>query len=93
MSLFTVRTGLIPPLRAVTAGFLMIGLLAGTWFGRIPAVTSNLDLDVGQIGLLLLFFSLGALVVFQVVGKVIAQFGSHRVATIFGFAFPVAVSL
>lgn len=81
------------PRLAVTAMFLMIGLLAGTWFGRIPAVTASLDLDVGQIGLLLLFFSLGALVVFQVVGKVIARFGSHRVALGFGYAFPVAMSL
>lgn len=71
----------------------MIGLLAGTWFGRIPAVTANLGLDVGQIGLLLLFFSLGALVVFQVVGKAISRFGSHRVARGFGFAFPVAIAL
>jgi MFS family permease len=81
------------PLLAVTTLFLMIGLLAGTWFSRIPAVTSNLDLDVGQIGLLLLFFSLGALVVFQVIGRVIARYGSHRVAHVAGFGFAAAIAL
>jgi fucose permease len=81
------------PLLAVISLFIMIGLLAGTWFSRIPAVTGKLDLDVGQIGLLLLFFSLGALVVFQVVGLVIARLGSHRVAHVAGFGFVGAIAL
>jgi MFS family permease len=93
MSLFTSRFRASGPLAAVTSLFLMIGLLAGTWFSRIPSVTDNLDLDVGQIGLLLLFFSLGALVVFQVIGRVIARFGSHRVAHGAGFGFATALSL
>ena len=93
MPLFSSRIRSSGPLLAVTTLFLMAGLLAGTWFSRIPAVTGNLDLDVGQIGLLLLFFSLGALVVFQMIGRVIGRFGSHRVAHVAGFGFAGAIAL
>ena len=65
------------PRVAVTMLFLVTGLIAGTWIGRIPAVTSNLELDTGNIGSLLLFFSFGSLVAFQFIGKMIVRNGSQ----------------
>ncbi len=65
------------PRVAVSSLFFVTGLLAGTWIGRIPTVTSNLDLDPGEIGLLLLFFSVGSLVSFQAIGHLIERFDTR----------------
>ena len=70
------------PRVAISSIFLVAGLTAGTWFSRIPAVTSNLDLDKGQIGSLLLFLSVGSLVAFQVIGRLVLRFGSARVTQV-----------
>jgi fucose permease len=78
---------------AISCLFVMIGLLAGTWFTRIPAVMERYDLATGQVGFLLLCFSLGALVVFQVVGRAIARFGSSRVVTVGGVGMCMALAL
>lgn len=79
---------------AISGLFLIPGLLAGAWFVRIPAVMAQHDLrDTGQVGLVLLSFSLGALVVFQVAGRLIARYGSSRVATTGGVAMCVVMAL
>ena len=48
------------PVVSIATVFLITGLVAGTWFGRIPAVTSRLDLDKAQIGSLILLLSVGS---------------------------------
>lgn len=79
---------------AISGLFLVPGLLAGAWFVRIPAVMESYDLnDTGQVGLVLLCFSLGALVVFQVAGRLIARFGTSWVATTGGVAMCVVMAL
>ena len=84
---FPTGLGIVPgPRFAISSLFLMLGLLAGSWFTRIPAVMAKHDLDTGQIGLLLLCFSLGALTIFQVIGRVIARLGNSRVIDIAGTA-------
>lgn len=72
------------PRLAVSTLFLILGLLTGTWISRIPAVTSNLDLDKGQIGSLLLFVAVGSLVAFQFIGRQIERVGSARCSRLFG---------
>lgn len=72
------------PRVAVSTLFLILGLLAGTWISRIPAVTSNLDLDKGQIGSLLLLVAAGSLVAFQFIGREIERVGSARCSRLFG---------
>ncbi len=57
----------------------------GTWIGRIPAVTSNLDLDKAEIGSLLLFAGLGSLIAFQFIGRLIECYGSPRSAQCAGY--------
>jgi MFS family permease len=77
------------PRIAAASLFFLTGLYAGGYVSRIPALTSRLDLDVGQIGSVLFCFSLGAITVFPVVGKVVARLGSRRTAylTSVGAAF------
>ncbi len=81
------------PRVAVSTFFLFTGLIAGTWFGRIPAVTSNLDLDKGQIGSLLLFVAVGSLVAFQVIGTMIVRFGSTRCTQYAGYLMSAGLLL
>lgn len=87
------RIGSPGPRLAVSSLFLITGLLAGTWIGRIPAVTSRLGLDAGQIGSLLLFFSVGSLVSFQVIGRLIARYGSPWCARAAGLLTCAALPL
>ncbi len=81
------------PRVAVTVLFLVTGLIAGTWIGRIPAVTSNLNLDTGDIGSLLLFFSFGSLVAFQFIGKMIVRNGSQGSIRRTGYLMSASLSL
>jgi len=81
------------PRIAIAIVFLVAGLVAGTWFGRIPAVTSNLDLETGQIGSLLLFLSLGSLVAFQFIGRLVLRHGSARMTLVFATLAALALPL
>jgi MFS family permease len=81
------------PRGAISAIFLVSGLIAGTWFGRIPAITSNLDLDKGQVGALILLLSVGSLVAFQFIGRAVTRFGSARVSWFSSSLAAVALTL
>jgi fucose permease len=64
--------------RAVTAIFLLNGLLMGSWAARIPAVKERLDLGEAELGLALGLVALGALVAMPVSGWMSARGGSRR---------------
>jgi MFS family permease len=70
---------------AITAVFLLTGVLYGTWAARIPAVRDRLDLSDGELGLALAFIPIGAVVAMPLAGAVSARIGS-RGATRLGFA-------
>jgi fucose permease len=63
---------------AVTAIFLLNGLLMGSWAARIPAVKERLDLGEAELGLALGLVALGALVAMPVSGWLSARGGSRR---------------
>jgi fucose permease len=63
---------------AVTAIFLLNGLIIGSWAARIPAIKERLDLGEAELGLALGLVALGALVAMPVSGWMSARGGSRR---------------
>ena len=64
-----------------------MGFISAGWIARIPAVTSKLNLDTAQLGLLLLFIAIGSLIAFQMIGHWIEQYGSNRTTFIFSLFY------
>ncbi|MFR9778089.1 MFS transporter [Micromonospora sp. MS34] len=62
----------------VTVVFALNGLAVASWFSRVPAVREALGLSVGQLGLLLLAMSAGALVAMSTAGLVTLRLGPAR---------------
>jgi MFS family permease len=70
---------------AVTAIFLLNGLLFGSWAARIPAIRDRLGLSDGELGIALAFLPIGAIVAMPLAGALAARVGSRR-ATRLAFA-------
>jgi Major Facilitator Superfamily len=81
------------PRLAVTSLFLAHGLLFGTWVARIPAVQDQLELGEGELGVALLFITLGAILAMPVAGWIVAREGSRATArqtvVVFAVLLPV----
>jgi MFS family permease len=60
---------------AVLAVFLLNGLVFAAWVSRIPAVRDDLGLTSGQVGLVLLSISLGAVLALPSAGSVVVRIG------------------
>lgn len=60
--------------------FLMNGFLIGAWAPKIPEFASRLDLSEKTLGLMILVFGLGSIVLMPIAGSQIARFGSSRVS-------------
>jgi len=63
---------------AVTAIFLLNGLLFGSWAARIPAIRDRLALSDGELGIALAFLPIGAIVAMPLAGALAARVGSRR---------------
>ncbi|MFI9639822.1 MFS transporter [Micromonospora sp. NPDC051925] len=76
------RSAVPPPLLAARNGvavvFALNGLAVATWFSRIPAVREALGLSAGQLGLLLLAMSGGAVLALISAGLVTQRLGPAR---------------
>ncbi len=59
--------------------FLMNGFLIGAWAPKIPEFASRLGLDEAKLGIMILIFGLGSLVMMPIAGSQIARFGSSLV--------------
>jgi fucose permease len=75
----------VPPPRHVIAArngvaavFGLNGLAVASWFARIPAARDALDLTPGELGLLMLTLSAGALLALPVAGMVAHRLGAAR---------------
>jgi fucose permease len=76
---------------AVSAAFIMNGLIMGSFFSRTPAVRDALGLSAAQLGLLLLCISVGAISGLPLSGPIVARFGPGR--TVLCGALVAAVGL
>ncbi|WP_231505131.1 MFS transporter [Cellulomonas sp. URHE0023] len=57
--------------------FALTGIIFSSWLARIPSVRDLLDLSTGELGLMLLIGSLGALLTVTFAGVVVQRFGSR----------------
>ena len=64
---------------AVATTFILNGLVFATLFSRVPDLRERLDLNNGQLGLLLLSISVGSLLGLPVSGRLIERFGATAV--------------
>ena len=68
-----------PPTRLAVSGlFLLNGTFAGAWAPKIPEFASRLSLSEGQLGLMIMCFGIGSLVLMPIAGILIAHFGTTR---------------
>ena len=73
---------------AVVALFFVNGATVGCWVPNIPERARSLGLNPAQLGAVLLCSGLGAMVAMPLSGWLTERFGSRRVSSIAGFAFP-----
>lgn len=74
---------------AVGSAFLLLGLMFGSWATFIPYIKDRFRLDDGQLGLMLLFFPIGATLFNPVSALIIRKFGMKQ-TTFWGM---IAVSI
>lgn len=73
-------SGLFPKSRiAISLMFLMNGFIIGSWAPKIPDFAARLGLSESQLGLMILVFGVGSLVMMPLAGTQIARFGSAPV--------------
>ena len=75
--------GLFPKSRiAVSLLFLINGFMVGSWAPKIPEFARRLELSEGQLGLMILMFGIGSLVMMRIGGAQIARHGSASVVKV-----------
>jgi len=67
---------------AVAVVFALNGLAVASWFSRIPAARDALDLSAGQLGLLLLAMSAGAVLALTMAGALSHRWGAALISAV-----------
>jgi len=62
--------------------FLMNGFMVGAWAPKIPEFAARLGVSESALGLMILTFGFGSIVMMPVAGSQIARFGSSRVSKV-----------
>ena len=70
---------------AVAAMFFVNGMVTGAWAPQIPLLLPRHDITESTLGLLILFFGLGAVGAMLTAGRLIATYGSTRILRTFAF--------
>lgn len=65
---------------AISLLFLMNGFMMGSWAPMIPEFAARLALSESQLGLVILTFGVGSLLMMPVAGAKIARYGSRKVS-------------
>ncbi|WP_429814584.1 MFS transporter [Ensifer sp. B1-9] len=79
----TVRQGYMTRNRlAVSLLFLMNGFVTGSWAPKIPEFKDRLGISESVLGLLILMFGIGSLVLMPIAGGYIARVGSQKVVKV-----------
>ena len=63
---------------AVSGLFLLNGLFAGAWAPKIPEFASRVGVTEAGLGLMIMCFGVGSLIVMPIVGVLVAHFGTTR---------------
>ena len=86
-------TSLLHTRNAVAAAFALNGFCFATLFSRLPDIRSDLGLDNGQLGLLLLAISVGSVVALPLSGRLIDRLGATAVTRLGAVLVAVGLSL
>jgi fucose permease len=78
------RPALLWSRNAVAAAFALNGLAFANWISRVPAIRDELGLSPGQVGLLLLAMSVGAVIALPSAGAIVLRIGPARGVAIGG---------
>jgi fucose permease len=78
---------------AVAAMFFANGMTTGAWAPQIPLLLPRHDITESTLGLLILFFGIGAVSAMLTAGRLIAHYGSTAVLRVFAFALVPALPL
>ncbi len=71
---------------AVSLLFFANGFAIGSWAPKIPEFAQRLGLGEGALGVMIMIFGVGSLLLMPVAGAMVAKSGSGRVSLITGFA-------
>ncbi|MDI7864852.1 MFS transporter [Rhizobiaceae bacterium n13] len=78
-------SGRFPKSRLAVSGlFLVNGFIVGSWAPKIPVFAEHLELSESALGLMILLFGVGSLLLMPVAGAQIARLGSTAVVKITG---------
>lgn len=77
---------------AVAAIFCLNGMALANWIARIPDAKARLALSDGELGFVLLFAAIGALIGQPTTGWLIGRFGSQRITTALGLVFALTMA-
>jgi len=83
------RTHFTSASAAVSAYFLVVGLIMGAWAAEIPVAKLRLGGGAGLFGAALLFIAAGAIMAMPLGGALINRFGSRLMVTLSGLAYCV----
>ena len=78
---------------AVSIIFSINGFLYANWVARLPRFQETYGLDHGELGLVLLASSIGALIAMPLTGKVIVQAGSDKITKLMLILFCLCTPL
>ena len=78
---------------AIATFFFANGMTTGAWAPQIPLLLPRHDITESTLGLLILFFGIGAVGAMLTAGRLIASFGSTRIVRIFALALVPALPL
>ncbi len=73
---------------AVGALFFVNGATVGCWVPNIPERARSLGLNPAQLGAVLFCGGIGAMIAMPLSGWLTAKYGSRRISSVAGFAFP-----
>jgi len=77
----------------VAAVFGLNGLAVASWFARVPAAKDALDLTAGELGLLMLTLSAGAVLALPVAGMLATRLGAARTVATAGLSMATGLVL
>ena len=75
----------------VSTFFLAAGVGIGAWAASLPAVSGQMGLTSGELGIVLLCFALGAIIMMTSMGKLAPKVGASLVCVVGAFLFGAAL--
>ncbi|MCO5229220.1 MAG: MFS transporter [Thermomicrobiales bacterium] len=79
------------PRVAISIAFLLRGFIQGSWYPRIPGMTTKVEVDPATLGTIFFLFAFGNIVAFNLAAKCVLRIGSPRTHVIFAIPFALAV--